>query len=111
MIRRVSFLKRKPGLTTDEFLARWMGSHAELVAQLPGLRGWRFTHVDRSAPEAAWDGLGEQWFDSIADCDRAFSTEPLRTALFADREQCIGESQACIVEEVPGFTPPWGTPR
>lgn len=112
MIRRISFIRRKAGLSTDEFFARWMGRHAELVSQLPGLRGWRFTRVDRCSPEvAAWDGFGESWFDSLADCDRAFATEPLHTALFADREHCIGESQTCYIEEPAGFTPPAGASR
>jgi uncharacterized protein (TIGR02118 family) len=110
MIRRISFIRRKPGLATGEFLDRWMGSHADLVRQLPGLRGWRFTRVDRSAPEG-WDGLGEMWFDSLSDCDRAFATEPLRAALLADREQCIGDSEVCYVEEPAGFRPPDGTSR
>jgi uncharacterized protein (TIGR02118 family) len=112
MIRRISFIKRKAGLTTDEFFARWMGRHAELLSQLPGLRGLRFTRIERCTPEApGWDGLGESWFDSLEDFDRAFATEPLRSALLADREGCIGDSQTCYVEEPGGFTPPLGTSR
>ena len=107
MIRRVSFISRKAGLSQQEFLAHWFGRHAELVRQLPGLRGLRFTRVDRCAPKgAAWDGLGETWFDSIPDSDRAFATEPWRAMLLEDREQFIGESQSCYVEEPAGFEPP-----
>ena len=53
MIRRVSFISRKAGLSQQEFLAHWFGRHAELVRQLPSLRGLRFTRVDRCAPESA----------------------------------------------------------
>ena len=55
---------------------------------------------------AAWDGLGETWFDSIPDSDRAFATEPFRTLLLDDREKFIGASQSCYVEEPAGFAPP-----
>jgi uncharacterized protein (TIGR02118 family) len=112
MIRRVSFIRRKMGLGADEFFAHWTVRHAELVRQLPGLRGWRFIRIDRCVPEsAAWDGLGETWFDSLADCDRAFATEPLRAMLLEDREIFIGDSQTCYVEEPAGFAPPDGTSR
>ena len=47
MIRRVSFIRRKAELSQQEFLAHWFGRHAELVRRLPGLRGLRFTRVDR----------------------------------------------------------------
>ena len=74
MIRRVSFIRRKAELTPQEFFSHWTGRHAEIVRQLPGLRGLRFSRVDRCVPaEAQWDGVGETWFDSIVDADRAFA--------------------------------------
>ncbi len=109
MIRRVTLVRRKAGLTVEEFFARWMGRHAELVRQLPGLRGWRFLRIDRCIPEsAAWDGLGETWFDSIADFDRAFAGEPLRAMLLEDRAKFIEEAPSFFVEEPAGFKPPDG---
>jgi uncharacterized protein (TIGR02118 family) len=107
MIRRVSFIRRKSGLTRDEFLAHWRGRHAEIVRELPGLRGLRFSGVEKCVPaEADWDGVGETWFDSVADSDRAFSTEPFKALLIEDRAKFIGEAHSCYVEEPAGFTPP-----
>src|ERR1700733_2264790 len=112
MIRRVSFIRRKAGLSPDQFFAHWTGRHAEIVRQLPGLRGLRFSRVDRCAPEqAGWDGVGETWFDSIPDSDSAFATEPFRAMLIVDREKFIGESQSCYVEEPAGSEPPGGGTR
>jgi uncharacterized protein (TIGR02118 family) len=107
MIRRVSFIRRKDGLSREQFFAHGTGRHAEIVRQLPGLRGLRFSRVDRCVPpEADWDGLGETWFDSIADSDRAFGAEPFRTMLIEDRARFIGEANSCYVEEPAGFRPP-----
>ncbi len=107
MIRRVSFIRRKVGLSRHEFFAHWPGRHAEIVRQLPGLRGLRFSRVDRCIPdEAAWDGVGETWFDSIPDSDRAFSTEPFRSMLVEDRQKFIGDSHSCYIEEPAGAGPP-----
>jgi uncharacterized protein (TIGR02118 family) len=100
VIRRVSFIRRKASLTPEEFFAHWTGRHAEIVRQLPGLRGLRFSRVERCVPEeAVWDGVGETWFDSIPDADRAFATEPFLTLLTEDRKKFIGEAHSCYVEE------------
>ncbi|MBV9288549.1 MAG: SDR family oxidoreductase [Hyphomicrobiales bacterium] len=86
MIRRVSFIRRKAGLTREEFFAHWTGRHAEIVRRLPGLRGLRFSRVELCVPQdAGWDGVGETWFDSIDDANRAFATEPFFAMLTEDR--------------------------
>src|SRR5207249_1353232 len=80
VIKRISLVRRKEGMSREEFLAHWMGPHAEIVRRLPGLRGLRFGVVQRWSPEeAAWDGVGELWFDSIEAADAAFASEPART--------------------------------
>lgn len=108
MIRRVSFIRRKVGLTPEEFFAHWTGRHAEIVRQVPGLRGLRFNRVERCVPEdAAWDGVGETWFDSISAADRAFTTEPFLALLTEDRAKFIGEAHSCYFEEPAGVRPPF----
>ena len=107
MIRRVSFIRRKTGASREQFFEHWTGRHAEIVRQLPGLRGLRFSRIERCNPaEAEWDGLGETWFDSIAHSDRAFAAEPFKAMLIEDRAMFIGEAHSCYVEEPAGFDPP-----
>jgi uncharacterized protein (TIGR02118 family) len=107
MIKRVSLVRRKPDWTHEAFVAHWMGPHAAIVRQLPGLRGLRFGVVQRWSPDAAaWDGVGEVWFDSVADAERAFVTEPFRSQLVADRALFLGEGQWCFVEEHTVVEPP-----
>ena len=109
MIKRISLVRRKQGLTREQFLAHWMGPHAEIVRQLPGLRGLRFGVVERWSPaEAAWDGIGELWFDSIAAAEAAFQTEPHISRLIEDRQKFLGEAQWCFVEEHTAMPPPEG---
>ena len=108
MIKRVSLVRRKPELSRDEFLAHWMGPHADIVRRLPGLRGLRFGVVERWTPEeASWDGVGELWFDSAEDAERAFSTEPYLSMLVEDRAKFLGEAQWCFVEEHTAVAPPF----
>jgi len=107
VIKRISLVRRREGISRDEFLAHWMGPHAEIIRQLPGLRGLRFGIVERWSPEeAAWDGVGELWFDSAEDAERAFATEPYLQMLVEDRKTFLGEAQWCIVEERTQIPPP-----
>ena len=109
MIKRVSFLRRKDGMSREAFFAHWTGPHAEIVKQLPGVRGLRFGKVQSWTPaEAAWDGVGELWFDSVEAAEKAFASEPCRSLLAADRPAFTREIQACFVEEETAISPPHG---
>ena len=107
MIKRVSFLRRKDGMSEDEFFAHWTGPHADIVRQMPGVRGLRFGRVQSWTPdEARWDGVGELWFDSVEAAHAAFATEPFKSLLAADRPKFTREIQACFVEEKTVVQPP-----
>ena len=109
MIKRVSLVRRLPELSHDEFIAHWSGPHIEIVRDLPGLRGLRLGAVVSWMPEdAAWDGIGELWFDSRDAAERAFATEPFASKLAADRKLFLAEVQIAFVEELTVVPPPAG---
>jgi uncharacterized protein (TIGR02118 family) len=109
MIKRISFLRRKEGMSREEFFAHWTGPHADIVRQMPGVRGLRFGKVQSWTPEdAAWDGVGELWFDSVEAAQQAFASEPYRSLLTEDRKTFTREIQACFVEEQTVVPPPHG---
>ena len=109
MIKRVSLIRRKAGMSREAFFAHWTGPHAAIVRQMPGVRGLRFGKVESWNPEeAAWDGVGEVWFDSMEDAARAFATEPYASQLVEDRKKFMGEAQSCFVTEHTVVAPPEG---
>lgn len=109
MIKRVSLLRRLPSLSREEFVAHWSGPHVEIVRDLPGLRGLRLGVVSSWTPAAAaWDGVGELWFDSRDAAERAFATEPFASKLAADRKLFLAEAQSAFVEELTVVPPPAG---
>ena len=64
MIKTFTFLKKKPGLTREEFLRYWKEQHGPLAEKLvPGLRKYVQCHP---APgfESDIDGIVELWWDS-----------------------------------------------
>jgi uncharacterized protein (TIGR02118 family) len=106
MIKRISFLRRKDGMSADAFFAHWTGPHADIVKRLPGLRGLRFGRVESWSPEAAaWDGVGEIWFDSVEAALAAFASEPCRSLLVEDRKLFTREIQSCFVTEHTAVAP------
>jgi uncharacterized protein (TIGR02118 family) len=97
--KRVGFLKKKAGMSDEEFLAHWRQTHAELCKRLPGLRRYAINFIDRRKyPEAAWDGFSELWFDSIEAHDAAFASPEGKT-LLADAPNFADELYGVIVEE------------
>jgi uncharacterized protein (TIGR02118 family) len=107
VIKRVSLVRRREGLTHEEFVAHWMGPHAAIVRELPGVRGLRFGDVQSWSPQdAAWDGVGEVWFDSVESAEAAFAAEPHRSRLVEDRKLFLGEAQSCFVVEHTAVPPP-----
>lgn len=100
MIKRVSLVRRRPGMSHEAFVSHWTGPHAEIVRRMPGVRGLRLNVVEQWTPEGdGWDGIGEIWFDSLDAARAAFAAEPFASQLAEDRPLFIGEAQIAFVEE------------
>lgn len=119
MIKLVYCLRRKPGMTLEEFQTYWREKHAPLVARhAETLRIKRYVQVHtqdhpinaamrstRPGPDP-YDGVAELWWDSIEDFTASASTPEGRDAsreLLEDEKRFIDISQSpiWIAEEKP----------
>ncbi len=89
MIKLVFTIRRREGMTREEFQRYWRNEHAGLVerhAEVLGIRRYVQTHArDTDADEALagargsaaglYDGVAELWWDSIEDLLAASSSE------------------------------------
>jgi uncharacterized protein (TIGR02118 family) len=85
MIKLVCFLRRKPGLSRDDFHAHWLERHGPLIASTPELARhlvrYEQNHrlasdYERDAPdEPGFDGCTVQWMESM-ESFYAFVREP-----------------------------------
>jgi uncharacterized protein (TIGR02118 family) len=95
MVRLISLLKRKSGLSHDEFLAYWHDNHGPLIAA-SSAAGYvrRYTQHPRAAGlgDDTWDGVTIQEFDSV-DAFHAHMGEPDFGAMMDDLEQFLDTSQ------------------
>jgi uncharacterized protein (TIGR02118 family) len=65
MLKVISLLKRKPGLSVEAFQAHWLERHGPLVVELPGLRAYVQSHAllqGYMKGELLFDGISEEWF-------------------------------------------------
>ena len=85
MIKLIALLKRKPGLTREEFADRWLNDHIKLSSKMPGLRGYRVNiaidhQPDGDGVEPIYDGTAELWWDSIEAMEAAFDSQEGKNA-------------------------------
>jgi hypothetical protein len=66
-VKRFGVVRRKPELNTDTLALNWRDDHAPLFAVNSYLRRYYIHLTDRIyAPDVAWDGYAEIWWDDFA---------------------------------------------
>jgi uncharacterized protein (TIGR02118 family) len=105
MIKTVSLLTRRPGMTHEQFMTHWIEIHAPLAHAVPGLRRYVQSHIldqptrpDIPTTAMDVDGIAELWYDDRAAMTRAHAS-PEAKALFADGALFIGRIKTFIVDE------------
>ena len=80
--KRLGVLRRKDGMTHEQFVDHWLTRHAALCAKLPGLRRYSVNLVERGRfAHFDYDGFSELWFDSEEDLQAALQSPEGRTLL------------------------------
>jgi len=85
MVKLISLMKRKEGMSREEF-AHWaVDEHALIGRRMPGIRQYRISVLRADQPETEFDGAFELWFDSHealqAALDSAVGTEAREDAM------------------------------
>lgn len=98
MIKRVSLVRKRPELTSRQFAETWLGEHADLARQLPGLREYVVDITD-DPPPGVPDGIATVRFDTREACEAAFATPGLRDDLFRTRDDFASSVDVFFVDE------------
>ena len=85
MVKLIALLKRKPGITREEFKERWLVGHTRISAQLPGCLGYRINIAIDHQPEGdgvepLYYGTAELWWESVEAMEDCFETEIAKIA-------------------------------
>ena len=105
MIKVLSLLTRKPGLTHAQFVTHWRDIHGPLALSVPGIRRYVQSHITGTRtradiPETGVDvdGIAELWYDDEESL-RASATTPEARRLYADGALFIGRIKTYVIEE------------
>jgi uncharacterized protein (TIGR02118 family) len=102
MVKGVFMLKRKPGLTVDQFRKHWLEVHAPIALREMKIRRYVQCHTIDSVYnfcEPQWDGITHLWFDDEAAAAREMAALPQSAALTEDGARFIGSSTALFAVE------------
>jgi uncharacterized protein (TIGR02118 family) len=76
MVKAIYLIRRKPGMSAEDFHRYWREVHGPIAARIPGLRRYVQCHsIDAGfgdAPE--YDGAAEVWFDDMEAVRRAVAS-------------------------------------
>ena len=112
MIKLMGMLRRKPGMSPQEFHSYWRNVHAPLVMGVQGFARHVRKYVQSHAVDAqlvpgadgepAFDGIAELWFDSLDDLRRAISDPCYLSEIHPDELKFLDFPNCVIllVEEV-----------
>ena len=105
MIKRVSLLSRKPGISHEEFVKHWAEVHAPLAYACPGISRYTLTIIKSSATrkdvpglDVAIDGIAELWFKDQAALE-LYQASPATKRLRDDGATFIGHEIDFLTEE------------
>jgi uncharacterized protein (TIGR02118 family) len=99
MYKVILLIKRKPGMSVEEFQHYWQHEHGTLVAKCPEVR----RYVQSCAlpqgyrkGELLFDGMGELCFDS-AEAFSAYRKNPASAAVAADADNFVDPSRTVMM--------------
>jgi uncharacterized protein (TIGR02118 family) len=105
VIKVLSLLTRKPGLSHEEFVRHWRDIHGPLAHGVPGLRRYVQSHIigtraraDIQEADVEIDGIAELWYDD-EEALRASAASPEAQRLYADGALFIGRIKTFIIDE------------
>lgn len=106
LVKRVSLLRRAPGVTRTQFQDEWWGEHSRLVAEMPGYVGYAQNLVVEelgepeltSDPDLGLDGIVEFWFENKEAMRRCYESEEFARTARHGRD-FIGKITTFLVEE------------
>ena len=101
MVKVFTLIKKKDGLTREEFSKYWEYEHGPLVAKmLPGVSRYIQNHaIQIGGGEPQYDGVVEMWFDDIDTWKTArdFYTGEAGKSIREDEERFLDRSKMVFI--------------
>lgn len=96
-VKRIDFLRRKEGMSVDQFQTYWLETHGPLCRDATAMRRYVQSHTRRAGYDGgrtpAYDGVSMAWFDSV-DALQAAAATPEFVRLRSDRENFVARDHS-----------------
>lgn len=104
MIKALTWLSRKPGMSIEDFRTYWREEHPKVVTRLPGLVAYNqnpANDIGASRGQRFCDGVAETWWEDLETLRSHRDTDAL-AALMADEAEFIDPDRrhTVLVDEV-----------
>jgi uncharacterized protein (TIGR02118 family) len=106
MIKSLSLLTAKDGMTREEFRKIWLAEHAPLVHAVPGVRKYVLSFIvaeptTANAPiqSVRVDAIAELWYDDMEAMQRA-AASPEHKIVLTNGAKYLGSIKPLVTEEV-----------
>jgi uncharacterized protein (TIGR02118 family) len=100
MLKVISLLKRKEGMSLEEFRVWAMEEHPALGKKLPGIRRYRMSVILEDNPDLPYHAVSEFWFDDNAARLAAFGTPEGKAAAEDAAAHCSSRVHLLTEEKV-----------
>jgi uncharacterized protein (TIGR02118 family) len=94
MIKYVTVLFRRAGMSREAFRNCWRNTHAPVLKEMPGPRGYVQNHAleDLEGNEQPYDGFGELYFDSVEAMQAGLASSEGEATLADIPNLCVSSS-------------------
>lgn len=106
MIKSLSLLTRKPGLTIEAFRKVWLEEHAPMVRSVPEVRRYVLSfplaeprRPDVPTPDIQCDAIAELWYDDMEALRKA-AASPAMKRVTDNGALYLGSIKTFVMEEV-----------
>ena len=100
MLKVMSLLKRKEGMSFEEFRDWAKNDHPKLAMKIPGMRGYRMNVPLQDSPDLPYDAISEMWWDSDEARLAGFGTEEGKAAGGDAAAHCVSRFHYMVEEKV-----------
>jgi len=102
MVKQIFLIKRKPGMSFEEFKKHYLEVHAPLVKDsFPEIRKYNVNLALQRGKETAYDGITEICWDDMETVIKIAKSDTYRDVIMPDEERFIDREswQVILVEE------------
>jgi uncharacterized protein (TIGR02118 family) len=100
MLKVVSLLKRKEGMSLEQFRTWALEEHPPLGKKLPGIRHYRMSVIMEDNPDLPYHAVSEFWFDDNEARAAAFATPQGKAAAEDAAAHCSSRVHLLTEEKV-----------